>query len=246
MRNYKSRTTASLALLAALGAAATAQPQNGREPERPYTTWRTYGGGGHASQYSALAQIDKSNVAQLEVAWSFPVGERSFVFNPIVVDNVMYVLARENEIVALDAATGRELWAHPHEGPVSGRGINYWQSPDGSDRRLLYLNAGMLTALNARTGQTVTNFGKEGFVDLRDGLAASGWNIAEVRPLHTSNPVRVVRNLMIVSPGVRRCLGQARMGLSQHSARGRIRLRHLAERRAAHGGRRAQLERDDG
>ena len=200
MRSHKSRTTAlALALLAALGTAASAQAQNGRAPERPYTTWRTYGGGGHASQYSALAQIDKSNVAQLEVAWSFPAGERSFVFNPVIVDNVMYVLARENEIVALDAATGRELWAHPHEGPVSARGINYWQSADGSDRRLLYLNAGMLTALNARTGQTVTTFGKEGFVDLRDGLAASGWNIAEVRPLHTSNPGRVIGNLMVVS-----------------------------------------------
>ncbi len=199
MRSHKSRTTATVVLLASLGAAATAPAQNRREQERPYTTWRTYGGGGHSSQYSALDQINKSNVAQLEVAWTFPVGERSFVFNPIVVDNVMYVLARDNEIVALDAATGSELWAHPHEGPVSARGINYWQSADGSDRRLLYLSAGMLTALNARTGQTITTFGKEGLVDLRDGLAASGWNIAEVRPLHTSNPGRVIGNLMVVS-----------------------------------------------
>ncbi len=199
MRSHKSRTTATVVLLASLGAAATAPAQNRREQERPYTTWRTYGGGGHSSQYSALDQINKSNVAQLEVAWTFPVGERSFVFNPIVVDNVMYVLARDNEIVALDAATGSELWAHPHEGPVSARGINYWQSADGSDRRLLYLSAGMLTALNARTGETITTFGKEGFVDLRDGLAASGWNIAEVRPLHTSNPGRVIGNLMVVS-----------------------------------------------
>ena len=200
MRSHKSRTTATLTLLAALGAAAAAQAQNGREPERPYTTWRTYGGGGHSSQYSALDQIDKSNVAQLEVAWSFPVGERSFVFNPIVVDNVMYVLARDNEIVALDAATGRELWARPHEGPVSARGINFWQSADGSDRRLLYLNAGMLTAFNARTGATITTFGKEGRVDLRDGLAASTAGTSpSVRPLHTSNPGRVIGNLMVVS-----------------------------------------------
>ena len=198
MRSHKSRTAA-LALLAALGAAAAAQAQSGRDAERPYTTWRTYGGGGHSSQYSSLDEINKSNVAQLEVAWSFPVGERSFVFNPIVVDNVMYVLARDNEIVALDAATGRELWAHPHEGPVTARGINYWQSADGSDRRLLYLNAGFLTALNARTGETVTSFGTDGRVDLRDGLAAEGWDIAEVRPLHTSNPGRVFRDLMIVS-----------------------------------------------
>ena len=77
MRSHKSRTAA-LALLAALGAAAAAQAQSGRDAERPYTTWRTYGGGGHSSQYSALDEINKSNVAQLEVAWSFPVGERSF------------------------------------------------------------------------------------------------------------------------------------------------------------------------
>src|SRR5262245_10791181 len=112
--------------------------QRGSRDQAPYTTWRTYGGGGHASQYSALAEINKSNAAQLEGGWTCPGGERSFVINPVVVDGVMYVLARDNELVALDAASGRELWAHPHEGPVTARGINYWQSADGSDRRLLY------------------------------------------------------------------------------------------------------------
>ena len=164
-----------------------------------YTTWRTYAGGGHSSQYSALDQINKSNVAQLTVAWSFPAGERSFVFNPIVVDGTMYVLARDNEIVALDAATGRELWARPHEGPVSARGINLWESADGRDRRLLYLNAGFLTAIDARTGNVIASFGERGRVDLRTALAAEGRDITNVRPLHTSNPGRVLRNLMIVS-----------------------------------------------
>src|SRR5690606_13076467 len=107
--------------------------------------------GAHSSQYSALDQIDRSNVADLDIAWQFPAGERSFLFNPIVVDGVMYVLARDNEIVALDAETGKEQWAHPHEGPVTARGINYWQNDDGSDRRLLYLNAGFLTALDAES-----------------------------------------------------------------------------------------------
>jgi quinoprotein glucose dehydrogenase len=182
-----------LAAIAAVAAATASSAQ------QPYTTWRSYGGGAHSSQYSALAQIDKSNVAKLAVAWQFPVGERSFVFNPIVVDGVMYVLARDNEIVALDAATGRELWAHPHEGAVSARGINYWQSADGADRRLVYLNAGFLTALNARSGETITTFGDNGRVDLRAGLAASGWDITNVRPLSTSNPGRIYANLMIVS-----------------------------------------------
>jgi quinoprotein glucose dehydrogenase len=200
MRSNNSRHTAVfLAALAALATAGVTYAQNGRNTEAPYTTWRTYGGGAHSAQYSALDQINKDTVAQLEVAWSFPAGERSFVFNPVVVDGVMYVLARDNEIVALDALTGRELWARPHEGPVTARGINYWQSADGRDRRLLYLNAGFLTALDARTGGTVASFGDQGRVDLRAGLAAEGWDVTDVRPLHTSNPGRVFRNLMIVS-----------------------------------------------
>jgi quinoprotein glucose dehydrogenase len=169
------------------------------DAEKPYTTWRTYGGGAHSAQYSALDQINRSNVAELEVAWSFPAGDGTFLFNPVVVDGVMYVLARDNEIVALDAETGRELWAHPHEGSVGARGLNYWQSADGSDRRLLYLNAGFLTAIDARTGATVESFGAGGRVDLRTGLAAEGWDVSEVRPLVTSNPGRVFEHLMIVS-----------------------------------------------
>ncbi|HEY5565903.1 MAG TPA: PQQ-binding-like beta-propeller repeat protein [Gammaproteobacteria bacterium] len=164
-----------------------------------YTTWRTYAGGAHASQYSSLDQIDKSNVGELEVVWTFPAGEGTFVFNPIVVDQVMYVLARDNAIIALDAETGRELWAHPHEGPVTARGINYRQSADGSDKRLLYLNAGMLTALDAETGETIASFGENGRVDLRTALGAGGRDITNVGPLHTSNPGRVFDNLMIVS-----------------------------------------------
>jgi quinoprotein glucose dehydrogenase len=173
--------------------------ESARGDSATYTTWRTYSGGGHASQYSALDEINESNVASLEVAWTFPAGDGTFVFNPIVVDNVMYVLARDNAILALDAETGAELWAHPHEGPVSGRGINYWQSSDGADRRLLYLNAGFLTTLDASTGQTITTFGDNGRVDFRTALAAGGRDITDVGPLHTSNPGRVFENLMIVS-----------------------------------------------
>lgn len=164
-----------------------------------YTSWRSYAGGQHSSQYSALDQINKSNVDRLEVVWQFPVGQRSVLFNPIVIDGVMYVLARDNEIVALNAETGEELWSAPHDGPVTARGINYWESDDRTDRRLVYLNAGFLTALDAETGKAITSFGDNGRVDLRDGLAAAGRDISNVRPLMTSNPGRIFENLMIVS-----------------------------------------------
>jgi glucose dehydrogenase len=167
--------------------------------QAPYATWRTYGGGVDAAQYSSLTQIDKSNVNQLEVAWSFPVGERGVTFNPIVVDRTMYVSARDNEIVALDAVTGKELWSHPNDGAISARGMNYWQSANGSDRRLLYLAGGYLTAIDARTGKSSEGFGDHGRVDLRDALKSDGWDTANVRPLVTSNPGRVFENLVIVS-----------------------------------------------
>jgi quinoprotein glucose dehydrogenase len=72
-----------------------------------FTTWTQYEGGADSSQYSALKQINKSNVAQLQVAWTYPTeGRTLYSFSPIVVDNVLYVLAKNNFIVALDAACG--------------------------------------------------------------------------------------------------------------------------------------------
>ena len=178
-------------------AALEAAPENAAtsRPAPDFRTWDQYLGGVDSSQYSSLDQIDKSNVAQLTVAWTYETGE-NYLFNPIVVDGVMYVLAKGRSIVALDAATGTELWAHRNEGAVGTRGISYWESEDGSDRRLLYINQGFLTAIDAKTGETITSFGDDGRVDLRIGLVD---DVDSVRPLQTSNPGRVFENLIIVS-----------------------------------------------
>ena len=61
-----------------------------------------------------------------------------FAFNPLVVDGVMYVVGKDSAIVALDAATGKQVWTHPVEGRPTDRGFNYWQSKDGSDQRLIF------------------------------------------------------------------------------------------------------------
>jgi hypothetical protein len=64
---------------------------------KTHTTWRNYGGSPDGSQYSALRQINRSNVKELQVAWTYRTGDgRKYVFNPIVVDRTMYVLARNN------------------------------------------------------------------------------------------------------------------------------------------------------
>ena len=108
----------------------------------------------------------------------------------------MYVLAKGRSIVALDAATGRELWAHANEGAVGTRGMNYWRSADGSEERLLYLNAGHLTAIDAKTGETIRSFGADGRVDLRVGLDG---DITTIRALQTSNPGRIFEDTIIMS-----------------------------------------------
>jgi len=167
-----------------------------RPVPKPYTTWTQYAGGSHSSQFTALDQINKDTVSKLEVAWTYPVGERAVTFNPTVVDGVMYVQAKGSAIVALDPATGKELWERPNQGAIGARGINYWQSADGSDRRLIYLNGGMITQINAKTGEPITSFGDNGKIDLRNGLVHPE---SATRPLQTSNPGRVYQNLFIIS-----------------------------------------------
>src|SRR5262245_62725137 len=104
---------------------------------RPYTSWTSYGGSADASQYSALDQIDKSNVSQLEVVWTFPV-TGTVILNPLVVDGVMYLQAAGTTLAAVDAATGKEMWRSQTQGPIGARGLNYWETADRMDRRLLF------------------------------------------------------------------------------------------------------------
>jgi quinoprotein glucose dehydrogenase len=162
-----------------------------------FNTWHAYLGGSDSSQYSSLTQIDKSNVSQLQVAWTYQTGDmRTYRFNPVIVDGVMFVLAKNMALVALDAATGKEIWTHENQGAIGDRGINYWESADRKDRRLLYINGGFLTAVDAATGKTIESFGDKGKVDVRLGLNR---DITSVRPLQTGNPGRIFENLIIIS-----------------------------------------------
>jgi quinoprotein glucose dehydrogenase len=184
------RALRSAGLLAAVLALAGLQAQTVKQP---YTTWSDYGGSADSMQYSALKEITKANVSQLELAWTFPVADRkgNFGFNPLIVDNVMYVLGPKNAIVALDAASGKQLWAHVPEGGSPGnRGINYWESRDRTTRRLIFAAGGALRALDALTGEPIDSFGDNGRVTMRDGPH---------RPLGgpSGTPGRVFENLFI-------------------------------------------------
>lgn len=185
------------ALTAAAAGATVAAGQSGL----PRTTWADYGGGPDSAKHSTLTQITKANVAQLKVAWSYPTYDNSaYRFGPLVVGNVAYVLARNNSLVALDAATGRELWIHADLAGLAPRGINYWQSADGSDRRLLFQRNNYLEAIDARTGQSILTFGSKGAVNLREGYDKPASEIGRVQ---SPNPGRVFENLLILgsAPG---------------------------------------------
>jgi quinoprotein glucose dehydrogenase len=176
--------------------------------QEQYKTWRTYLGNEDSSHYSALKQIDRSNVSQLQVAWTYPTDDQAtYVFNPIIVDQVMYVLAKNFSVVALDAATGREIWVHPtrspKEPPIIGdggwglkhRGINYWQSQDGSDRRLIIPVDQHIEEIDTRTGESIKSFGKDGLVDLREGLGRDPKSFTQIQ---FDTPGRIFDNLLIV------------------------------------------------
>ncbi len=175
-----------------------------------YSTWSDYSGASDSSQYSALEQINRSNVAKLELAWTYQTGDNNkYFFNPLIVDNVAYVLAKNNSIVALDASTGKEIWTHA-SGPeikiITNRGINYWESKDRSDRRLLFASNHFLRAIDARTGKTIPTFGTDGAVDLKQGLGRDPKTLSLVQ---STTPGRIFEDLLILGSATNQGYGSA-------------------------------------
>ncbi|MDQ2946385.1 MAG: pyrroloquinoline quinone-dependent dehydrogenase [Acidobacteriota bacterium] len=175
-----------------------------------HKTWSDYGGAPDAAQYSALTQIDRSNVAKLEVVWSYSTGDNNkYFFNPLVVDRTMYVLAHNNSIVALDAETGKEIWTHPADPGttiITNRGINYWESRNRSERRLFFASNHFLRAIDALTGQAILSFGNQGRVDLKAGLDRDPGTISLVQSI---TPGRVFENLLILGSATNQGYGSA-------------------------------------
>lgn len=170
--------------------------------------WPCVGGDPGCMRHSPLDQINRANVAKLEVAWTYRTGEKKVPIEctPVVVDGVMYLTTAESRVVALAGATGEELWSFDpfatrnRTGPLASGGVNrgvaYWSDgqPDGERRILLGTADGNLYSIDARTGKLDPSFGEQGAKDLREDLQR---NIAKLNYGPTSPPA-VYRDVVIV------------------------------------------------
>jgi quinoprotein glucose dehydrogenase len=123
-------------------------------------------------RYSDLEQINRSNVAKLQVAWTYDTadGPNASQTQPIMVDGVVFGLTPKHSVVALDAASGKLLWRF--SSGINGRGANrsvvYWAS--GDDRRIFASVQSFIYAIDARSGKNIPTFGDNGRIDLRENL----------------------------------------------------------------------------
>ena len=193
--------------LVMLGVASNASAQS--------TEWRQHHGNYESNRYSPLSQIDRSNVAQLQLAWTWKSDsaarplEYKNESTPLMVDGVLYfTTGTQRNVVAVDAATGAEKWvwkfdegARARVAPRrnSGRGVSYWAS--GNDRRIFIVTPGFqLVALNAATGQPVPTFGTNGIVDLKRQLGVE--LSLDSAAIGNSSPPLVFEDFVVVGPAL--------------------------------------------
>src|SRR5437868_9379829 len=148
--------------------------------------WPCYTADLRGSRYSPLDQINAENFNKLEVAWRFKTDnlgtrpEFKLEGTPLAIKGMIYGTGgTRRSVFALKADTGELVWVHAEfEGQravnaprqLSGRGLSYWTDGKGDDR-IIYVTTGYrLIELNAKTGQPVSGFGKDGVVDLKVGM----------------------------------------------------------------------------
>src|SRR4029077_4373784 len=140
-------------------------------------------------------QINRSNVRQLAVAWTFDTGESGGLqTSPIVVDGVLYGLTPSQKVFALNAATGQLLWKFDSglKGTQPDRGLAYWS--DGKEKKILVGVMNFVYALDAATGKPIPSFGKDGRIDLREYVGRD----PAAQSIYMPSPAVIYKDLVIV------------------------------------------------
>jgi len=181
--------------------------------------WPAFAGDLAATKYSALSDINRGNVSGLTKAWEWATGETpnaetrarpgNFQATPLMIGDTLFLSTAYNRVVALDASTGRELWAFDPKMYLTGqppngtgfvhRGVATWT--DGRQRRVFINSRWNLIAIDAASGRPARDFGDTGYVDLTRDLARNGKAVNKYHYTQTSAPV-VWQNLVIVGNGV--------------------------------------------
>ncbi len=159
-------------------------------------------GGPYNIRYSPLNQINRENVKQLSVAWTYDSGDAfqgsEMQSNPIVVDGTLYATTPKMRVIALDATTGREIWSFNPSEPndphrrYRHRGVTIYRD------RLFFTYRNWLWALDRKTGKPLTTFGQNGRIDLRQGLGRP----AEKMTVSASSPGVIYQDMIIMGSTV--------------------------------------------
>lgn len=171
--------------------------------------WPNPGNDKAGTRYAAIDQINRDNVKDLQVAWTYNTGDMgtgtTIECTPLVVDGVMYVTTVKTKVVALDAATGKELWQYDPYADTSrqfmkasggvNRGVAFWSDGQAAgQRRVIHgVSDGRVVSLDARTGKPDPAFGNNGELDLRAGIAE-----AVGQPYGPTSPPMVFEDIVIV------------------------------------------------
>jgi len=174
--------------------------------------WRFYAGENGSTGYSPLDQINRENVKNLQIAWSWKFdnfGNTNSETTPIMVNGVVYFpLSPSRTIVAADAGTGQTLWTwRPESNPreeraarTYARGVAFWSN--GTDERIVTITPGFrLVELNAKTGQPISGFGQNGAVDLFEALDLD-YKGDITGKIGNSSPPVVSNDVVIVGPAL--------------------------------------------
>jgi quinoprotein glucose dehydrogenase len=161
-----------------------------------YTKWASYLGGPGRNHYTTLSGISLENVQDLKLAWSYKAPDSGQMqMNPLIIDTILYGVTAALRVVALNAASGEELWRFGDSLKVwhsTSRGVSYWEN--GQDKRIFFTRGSELYALDALTGIPVATFGNKGKIDLRSGMPEHARNKFVI----SNTPGTVYENLIIM------------------------------------------------
>jgi len=174
--------------------------------------WRAYASETGSTGYSPLDQINRDNVKNLQVAWSWKFdnfGNTNTEVTPLMVNGVLYFpLSPSRTIIAADAGTGQTLWTwkppqderETRAARTYARGVAFWSN--GTDERIVTITPGFrLVALNAKTGLPVPNFGVNGAVDLFEQLDLD-YKGDIIGRIGNSSPPVVSNDVVVVGPAL--------------------------------------------